>query len=210
MIWRSVSELEDMKAIDNFEKENGLTLPESYKKIVSQYNGGYPASNSIRLTEKEETDIKLFLSYNSGDIETVYTAFPFFSERGLIPFATDSAGNYFCFDNEKVVFWEHEEDQIISVANNFPAFMDKLGADSDSGTEDSPAMTIEDAFMKNEEERRFYELSEKGRPDYENAIFTAERQGKLEVARSMSADAMSPDLIFKYTGLTIEEIEVLS
>jgi len=79
------------------------------------------------------------------------------------------------------------------------------------------AMTVEDIFMKNEEERRLYELREKGRRDYNNAILTSERRGELrgelkskqEIARSMLADAMSPALISKFTGLTIEEIETL-
>ena len=79
------------------------------------------------------------------------------------------------------------------------------------------AMTVEDIFAKNEEERRFYELREKGRRDYINAINTSERrgelkgklEGKLEIARSMLADAMSPDLISKFTGLAVKEIEAL-
>jgi predicted transposase/invertase (TIGR01784 family) len=103
------------------------------------------------------------------------------------------------------------------------------------------AMTVEDIFMKNEEERRFYELREKGRRDYANAMLTSERrgeqkgmekglregkqeglregeqkgkqeglrEGKKEIARSMLADAMSVDLISKFTGLTVKEIEAL-
>ena len=71
------------------------------------------------------------------------------------------------------------------------------------------AMTVEDLFTKNEEERRLYELREKGRRDFENAMQTSERRGKLEVARSMLTDAMRPDLISKFTGLTVEEIEAL-
>jgi len=31
----------------------------------------------------------------------------------------------------------------------------------------------------------------------------------IEIARSMLADAMSPDLIYRFTGLTIEDIEAL-
>jgi hypothetical protein len=34
-------------------------------------------------------------------------------------------------------------------------------------------------------------------------------EGKEETARSMLADAMSPDLIAKFTGLTVEKIETL-
>ena len=83
------------------------------------------------------------------------------------------------------------------------------------------ALTVEDAFTKNEEERRFYELREKGRRDYINAIENSERrgkiegkmegkiEGKMEDARLMLADDMSPKLISKYTGLSVGEIEAL-
>ena len=75
------------------------------------------------------------------------------------------------------------------------------------------ALTVEDVFTKNEEERRFYELREKGRRDYINAINTSERRGKLEGkmedARLMLADDMSLELISKYTGLSLEKIEAL-
>jgi predicted transposase/invertase (TIGR01784 family) len=42
------------------------------------------------------------------------------------------------------------------------------------------ALTVEDVFVKNEEERRFYELREKSRLRLENALVTAERRGRLE------------------------------
>jgi predicted transposase/invertase (TIGR01784 family) len=79
------------------------------------------------------------------------------------------------------------------------------------------AMTIEEIFMKNEEERYFYELRERGRHDFESAVIAAEKrgklegkeEGKLETARSMLADAMAPDLIAKFTGLPVEQIEAL-
>ena len=45
------------------------------------------------------------------------------------------------------------------------------------------AMTVEDIFTKNEEERRFYELREKGRRDYVNAMLTSERRGRQEGLR---------------------------
>ena len=80
------------------------------------------------------------------------------------------------------------------------------------------AMTVEDIFTKNDEERRLYELREKGQRSYENAMLTSERrgrlegrmEGKLEIAHSMLADGMSADIISKFTGLTIEEIKALS
>jgi predicted transposase/invertase (TIGR01784 family) len=100
------------------------------------------------------------------------------------------------------------------------------------------AMTVEDVFAQNERERILYEQREKGRRDYLNAMNTAERRGmekgmekgmakgmakgeergraaglaesKLAIARSMLADSsLSPEMISKFTGLPVEEINLL-
>ena len=91
------------------------------------------------------------------------------------------------------------------------------------------AMTVEDIFVKNEEERRLYELREKGRRDYINAILTSERRGELrgrqegreegmekglekgreEVARSLFANGVPLDIITKSTGLPVERVRAL-
>ena len=79
------------------------------------------------------------------------------------------------------------------------------------------AMTVEDIFTKNEEERRFYELREKGRRDYLNAIQASElrgrqeglREGKLEMARSMLTKKTPVEFIQEITGLSEEEIKSL-
>ena len=79
------------------------------------------------------------------------------------------------------------------------------------------ALTVEDIFMKNEEERRLYELREKGRRDYNNAMLTSERrgrqeglrEGKLEVALSMLAKNTPIEFIQEVTGLSEAEIKSL-
>jgi predicted transposase YdaD len=74
-------------------------------------------------------------------------------------------------------------------------------------------MTIEDVFMKNEEDRRLYELREKGRRDFDNAMITAEKRGKIEeklnIARTMLERDMSPALTAEITGLSPEELKML-
>ena len=75
------------------------------------------------------------------------------------------------------------------------------------------ALTVEDVFVKNDEERRLYELREKGRLAFESAIFTAERRGerrnRQETARLMLAKNMPLTLISEISGLSIEEIKAL-
>ena len=64
-----------------------------------------------------------------------------------------------------------------------------------------------------EAERRQYEASQKEYWDYtstmETAILKGEKKNARETALKMKDDGMSEDLIAKYTGLSLEEIEVL-
>ena len=75
------------------------------------------------------------------------------------------------------------------------------------------AMTIEEAFKKNESERYLYELREKGRRDFDNAMSTAEKRGRItertEVARTMLAKDISLELTAEITGLSLEELKRL-
>ncbi len=63
------------------------------------------------------------------------------------------------------------------------------------------------------EERRVYEDSVKAYRDINNAINTAKKEAKVEAnveaASKMKSDGMPTELISKYTGLSIEEIEAL-
>jgi predicted transposase/invertase (TIGR01784 family) len=71
------------------------------------------------------------------------------------------------------------------------------------------AMTIEDAIMKNESERYLYELREKGRRDFANAISTAEKRSIMNIARAMLAKNMSLELTAEITGVSLEELKTL-
>ncbi|MDR0615213.1 MAG: Rpn family recombination-promoting nuclease/putative transposase [Synergistaceae bacterium] len=91
------------------------------------------------------------------------------------------------------------------------------------------ALLVEDVFVKNDEERRLYELREKGRLEFQNAMFTAERRGEQrgelrgelrgkqegilegmqKAARSMLARDLPLALISEISGLSIEEIKAL-
>jgi predicted transposase/invertase (TIGR01784 family) len=79
------------------------------------------------------------------------------------------------------------------------------------------AMTVEDLFTKNEEERYLYEQREKGRHDYINAMNTAERRGEargrkknaMEIAVKMLERGLSPEAVAEFLGLSVEEIKSL-
>ena len=67
--------------------------------------------------------------------------------------------------------------------------------------------------MYTPEERREYEASVKDYWDYFRTMKTAtdkaRTEEKTEIARKMKVDGMPTDIIAKYTGLTINEIEKL-
>jgi predicted transposase/invertase (TIGR01784 family) len=75
------------------------------------------------------------------------------------------------------------------------------------------ALTVEDLFTKSEEERHYYELREKGRHDFDNAMITAEKRGmmreKLDLARNLLRMGMDADKTAQACGLSREEVERL-
>jgi predicted transposase/invertase (TIGR01784 family) len=80
------------------------------------------------------------------------------------------------------------------------------------------AMIIEDAFMKSESERYLYELREKGRNDFNNAIITAEKRGKtegkaeekMEMIQRMFSYGMKLNTISEITGYSVEELKSMN
>ncbi|MDR1740323.1 MAG: Rpn family recombination-promoting nuclease/putative transposase [Synergistaceae bacterium] len=92
------------------------------------------------------------------------------------------------------------------------------------------AMTVEEAFMQSAEERRLYDIRERTRLDWSNAISVAKQrgektgrkkgervglrkgrregrlEGRLEIARKMLDGGASLDYVLNLTGLTREEL----
>ena len=80
------------KEITNSEKQNGIKLPEDYKKFVKKYGDadffGAKISHPSELYKFDEEKIEM---------------------EGFIPFAQDVIGNYFAFDNDmKIVKCSHD------------------------------------------------------------------------------------------------------
>ena len=75
------------------------------------------------------------------------------------------------------------------------------------------AMNVAQMMERDKQERWLYEMREKGLKDIrsleEHAREEGEHAGRIKTACAMLADAMSLDLISKFTGLPMEEIEAL-
>lgn len=126
--WARVKALKNNQAIFELENEYGILLSEDLKKCILDNNGGRPVPNTIKLSDGEENDVKILLSYNADDVETIYKVINFFINEykgSVVPFASDSAGNYYCEKDGKVVLWNQDGD-IIPVSNSFHEFLDSI------------------------------------------------------------------------------------
>lgn len=125
--WRKEKPLADTKSIEKLEANYQMQIPEDLKSCITAHNGGRPSPNIITTASGDEYDLKLMLSYNPNDIETVYKVMDFFSVQGLLPFAADSGGNYFCIalQTMKIVLWV-ESGKIIPLCDSFPSFLEML------------------------------------------------------------------------------------
>ena len=126
--WYRVKPLSQDASIENLEQNYGISISSRLKECILSNNGGRPRPNVLKLTNGQEYDVKLLLSYNESDPENVYKVIRFFVEKfgcKAIPFATDSAGNYYCEYEGKIVLWL-QEDTIIPISANFDAFLQML------------------------------------------------------------------------------------
>ncbi|NBJ14839.1 MAG: SMI1/KNR4 family protein [Dehalobacter sp. 4CP] len=132
--WKYVKTLNNKKDIKRFEEIIHKVLPSDYKEIVGNYNGGRPDKSAVMLQSKREVVFKTLLSFNKEDKENIFAVYDWVGsqlQKGLIPFAIDPAGNYFCFDynnnkNGSVVFWNHENQQYILICNTFTQLLENM------------------------------------------------------------------------------------
>lgn len=126
--WINVKPLVNKNAINDFEKKYKLTLPEDFKKCVANNNAGSPTYYAIKAKTGDEFDVKTLLSFNENDVENIYKIIDYFINQfcgKIIPFASDSAGNYYCFDDNKVILLTQDDD-IIPICDSFSDFIGSL------------------------------------------------------------------------------------
>lgn len=125
--WKRGSKI-DESTIKKVETKFGITLPGDYKRIIINHNNARPSVSTFDTESSTEHVFKKLLSLKEDDLETVYKAKKVLStiDDTLFPFANDPAGNYLCFKNGAVVYWLHEDDSVLKVANSFTEFIAKL------------------------------------------------------------------------------------
>ena len=129
IIWKYVKPLKNANAIDVFEKEHAVSFPADLREILFKNNGGRPSLKYYDTKTEKDKEFKTLLSFNEEDIETIYKHYPLdTSDKTLIPFASDPAGNYFVVKDEKIYLWNHETDSVDYIANSFSDFLLNLHA----------------------------------------------------------------------------------
>ena len=126
--WYRIKPLCQGASIENLERAYGISISSKLKACILSNNGGRPRPNVLKLTNGQEYDVKLLLSYNEADPENIYKVIGFFAEKfgsKAVPFASDSAGNYYCEYEGEIVLWL-QDDTIIPICESFDAFLQML------------------------------------------------------------------------------------
>lgn len=127
IIWKYVKPLKNANAIEVFEKEHAVSFPADLREILFKNNGGRPSLKYYDTKTEKDKEFKTLLSFNEEDIETVYKHYPLdTSDKSMIPFASDPAGNYFVLKDNSIYLWKHESDSTIFLASSFSAFLSML------------------------------------------------------------------------------------
>lgn len=119
-----VKPLKDKELINGFFKDHDVDVPKGFIDFFVKNNGGRPELNECTLKNGAESIVNNFLSFNEEDKENVYKAIIRVAEDNtkLVPFAKDPGGNYFCLLEGKIVFWSHEDGEIIEITDSFESF----------------------------------------------------------------------------------------
>ena len=126
--WKYKIDLAD-DAISKMSTKYGTTIPDDLVKFLEEANGATPSKTKYML----KVDEKLFgavLSFNPGEREadSFETAMLMGFDKNIIPFGIDPFGNYICYnvDNGAIVFFDHEENLMISIADSLKDFINML------------------------------------------------------------------------------------
>lgn len=132
--WRSIDKLKDKNNIDSLFKTLGYNIPDGYRNVVTKYNAGHPNPSLFDTKVSKKHVFGYLLSFNKEDKHNIFKYINGDIEGlpiKVIPFATDPFGNLICFDyrknrNPNIVYWLHENDEVIFIANNFVDFLNGL------------------------------------------------------------------------------------
>ncbi len=114
--WRRPDKPLQREDISKVEELFDVCFPQDYINCVQLYHGASVIPYRVNLNGNVRVFANL-LSFSIDSVDNIVKAYHNNKDRfvnGIIPFACDPAGNYFCFDFRKnknspsIVFWNHE------------------------------------------------------------------------------------------------------
>lgn len=113
------------------EKDFNFILPENLKDFLLQNNASTPSEKYFDTFSSKEEIFSNVIDFNYESIESftkIYNRLKKVLPSDTIPFAKDGFGNYICMNisDDTIVFYEHENQQIIYIASNLKEFIDHL------------------------------------------------------------------------------------
>lgn len=124
MIFSETSPAVNKADIEQIEKDLGIVFPNDFVRHYLQHNGGYPEADTYKWHNGESTTVNTFysLKYEGfGKIEDTYENLVLaekYLPSGLVVFATDDGGNFFCVsvreeDYGKVYYFNNDHYDVI-------------------------------------------------------------------------------------------------
>lgn len=111
--------------INAVENDINYKFPDDFKKFILGLIDLHIKPNLFEINGQEKI-LRYINSFDKNDITYIGKAQDFDSKfkDSIVPFATLEFGDTLCFDrkNDKIVIYNHEEDSIIEVANNWNEF----------------------------------------------------------------------------------------
>jgi outer membrane protein assembly factor BamB len=128
--WKYVKKIESINNVSIFEETYNFSLPNGYKNLLIELNGGRPSKKLFKCTNGTEHVIKSFLSFNPEDKESIFKVNEWVKDQlpsDYIVFANDPGGNFICFNRSNEIFyWQHEDTIFLKIANNIESFIESL------------------------------------------------------------------------------------
>lgn len=123
--WKYVKEI-DTAIISEIEKTYSINLPDDYKQSLEFCNGGKPLKDKFDIIDRKECVVDYMTDVNDSS-ETKHMI----SKHNIFPIASDPFGNsigYLIKTNKltKIVFWNHESNDITFIADSFNKFLSLL------------------------------------------------------------------------------------
>lgn len=118
----------------DFEQKYNIKLPDDLVENVSKYNAGTVEPHRFDLENEKGKVFSGFLSFNDESTdgedlvcETIDSV-GFYKDSKLIalPFGLDPFGNLICLKDNKIYFWNHEEDDFIYISETLTDFLNML------------------------------------------------------------------------------------